>query len=298
MKLAGWNRLGGVLALGGAIAGALAACGLEGSGADMLLEPRPDASEPDPVDADASVVDSSEPPDPGELEDAGDGGREPLPACEDVGEAAGCPSGLAWGERQDSARYIKSAGTEFADECAAGSALVGVTASSQRSFIRQIRGRCAQLSLVADPGAPGKYRVLVAGNTMDLPLRGALVGGIPRPAVTSYNVRCPADAVVVGMSGQAGEEGDDMGVTHVVLTCAPIVVNRTEGGGFNLERGPTSTVEVGAVVSDDDLDPFTVPMAAPNVVTGLTGRAMGNPNQSRGIHAVGVHHRVLSLTMK
>ena len=261
MKIAGWSGLAGALAFGGAFGVSFAGCALDDTGADLLQGAASEDVDV-PGDRDAASSDGRVDPDPGDGEPPEDGGLEAAvpPVCNGATDVAGCPKGLAWGGQLETERYVKTnLGNDFTSSCASGYALVGADAETQSGYIRRIRAICAQVSIVADTNAPSGYRVAVAADATTLAFFGTRVGGFPSaPPTTASNARCAADAVVVGIRGQAGAQGADTGVTHLVFTCAKLVVNKGETT-FSLQRDEASSAstEVGTAVDNTELATFT-----------------------------------------
>lgn len=207
-----------------AIAWVLAACAPEGA-----AEPHPRGREVEvglgvtgPDVGSAPIRVPLAPPDP-EVCDGVDNDR-------DEGVDEGCAEFVAVGPPATSlGGYGNPAGgTWTSDVCPEDSALVGVRVVTD-SYLRQIRGLCAQVALATDTTEVPFVHTIVHGGLDPLPNRGTW------PGETSV-AECPPGEFVVGMTARTG-----LLVDQITLACAPLELDG-DIGEYALVRGPVEVL--------------------------------------------------------
>ncbi len=177
----------------------------------------------------------------------------------DTASDAGCPAGITVEGGGIGAHALfgnESGGEAFDDVCPAGAALVGFVGNAGGNIDR-ISGRCAPLELEVDlDSTPYGYQV-TAGAVTDLPVRG---GNLTAP----YEIACPPDAFVVGLSGEASGGG----LHDLTIHCAQMLVSGAPGS-FAVSYGPVTTDTVNGLSSGDA---FSDQLAEPAIVDRYRGR--------------------------
>lgn len=116
-----------------------------------------------------------------------------------------------------------SGGTAASDTCPAGSALVGINVRTN-SYLRQIQGICAPLTIVENTSATPYTYTIGSGTETTLTVRGPNSGG-------SSTAKCPAGSFVVRVAARSGALVDQL-----TLGCAPLTISGSPGS-FTLSRG-------------------------------------------------------------
>lgn len=181
----------------------------------------------------------------------------------------GCPEGVSLidGAIGTHALFGNAGGGDpFEDVCPAGAALVGFSGNVGGNIDR-IRGVCAAMLLDVDTAVAPYTYAIAAGATTDLPIHGA-------NATTPFAIQCPADAFVVGISGEASGGG----LHDVTIHCATLLVNGSPGS-FAITYGPVTT---NTVDGDNAGSAYTDLLTEPAVVDRYRGRA-GAWNDAIGI---------------
>jgi hypothetical protein len=147
-------------------------------------------------------------------------------------------------------------GAAFDDACPAGAAVHRISGNVGGNLDR-LQAECAQLVLTTDGAVIPNTYTITAGATTQLPLRGGNV-------TTPFDLQCPADQFVVGISGEASAGG----VHDLTIHCAELLVSGPPGN-FVVSHGMVTTDTAdggtpGAAYSDQ--------LAAPAVVTAVRGR--------------------------
>lgn len=181
----------------------------------------------------------------------------------------GCPEGVILADAGFGAHALfgnTTGGSPFQDVCPAGAALVGFSGNVGGNIDR-IRGICGVMSLEVDTGVTPYAYSISSGATTLLPTHGVNV-------TTPFSIQCPADAFVVGISGEASGAG----LHDVTIHCAPLLVDGAPGS-FAVTYGAITTA---AVDGSNTGDAYTDQLTEPAVVDRYRGRA-GNWNDAIGI---------------
>jgi len=148
-------------------------------------------------------------------------------------------------------------GAAFDDNCPAGEAVHRVTGNVGGNIDR-LGAVCAALVVTPNmAGIPYTYSI-TAGATTLLPLHGGNV-------TTPFDLACPANEFVVGLSGEASLGG----LHDVTIHCAALTVSGVPGS-FTVSHGAVTTL----TADGSNVGPgFSDQLTAPSVVTAIRGRA-------------------------
>jgi|GEM_PF-2278196 len=197
--------------------------------------------------------------------------------CDDMTAIdAGCPTGItpADGTFDDHDQYGNlTGGSAFSDVCPDGSALVGFSGNSGGNIDR-IRGVCAEMLFVSDTDVTPYAYTIESGTTTTLDTHGS-------NETTAYDIGCPANNFVVGISGEAS----DGGLHDLTIHCAELMVTGAPGS-FAVTYGAVTTATVDG---DNSGDAYSDLLTAPAVADRYRGRG------GAWIDAIGLGQATLNL---